>query len=57
MASIFYTVGGMGKKPDEKYKHASPKKFTKSDRRMKPILGNQTRINDDLFDNTLRTIN
>lgn len=52
----FYTVGGRGLKPDSGYKNVAPGKFTKASTNRKFILGNQTRINADLANNTLRII-
>ncbi len=54
---VFYIVGGRGLKPDTGYRSAAPGKFTKGSRNKKPILGNQTRINYDISDNRLTTIN
>lgn len=57
-AKSFYTVGGTGRKIVEdggKFKYVGPA-VTKGERGVKPIFGNQTRINDHIADNTLRTI-
>lgn len=53
---IFYRVGGRGLKPDTGFRSAAPGKFTKGRRNKKPILGNQTRVNYDITNNTLRTL-
>jgi len=56
-AKVSFVLGGMGMKPDKNFKQTSPGRFTKSSRCMKPILSNQTRINDiDMTDTRLRTI-
>lgn len=52
----FFTVGGKGKKPDEDFRHATAKRFTKGIRGTKPILAYQTRINSKLTDNRLRNM-
>lgn len=57
-AKSFYTAGGTGKKIAEdsgKFRYVAPA-LTKAERGVKPILSNQTRINDHIADNTLRTI-
>lgn len=59
MAKTFYTVGGTGKKIAEdsgKFRYVGAA-ISKGDAGRKPILSNQTRINDHIADNTLRTIN
>jgi hypothetical protein len=53
---VTYKIGGKGDKPETNFKNVSPGRFTKKTRCMEIILGNQTRINNDLWDNTLRTI-
>ena len=55
-AKVSFILGGMGMKPDKNFKNVSPGRFNKASRCLKPILGNQTRINDlDMLNTTLVT--
>ena len=51
---VFFTVGGKGKKPDEDFRHTSPKRFTKGTRGTKPLVGHYTRLNKSLANNKIR---
>jgi hypothetical protein len=56
---VFYTIGGTGRKQGEdsgKYRSVAPGNFTKESCGRKPILGNETRINETLTDVRLRKI-
>jgi len=53
---VFFTVGGMGTTPDKNIRQVAPGNFTKQSRGVKPIKGNQTRINSDMTDNSIQTI-
>ena len=53
-AKYFFTVGGMGTKPDKEFKHTSVKSFVKAERHTKCLHGNWTRSNKSAADNTLR---
>lgn len=50
----FFTIGGIGTKPDRDYRQTDPGKFTKAVRGVKPLLSNQTRMNKTLTDNKVR---
>ncbi len=52
----FYTIGGMGTKPDKDYSIIDPGKFTKAERGHKAILSTQTRLNKSMKDRTLRNL-
>lgn len=50
---IFFTVGGMGLKPDRNIKNVAPGNFSKGSTGRKAIKGHQTRIHDDMTNNSL----